>query len=359
MKKNKLLFSTLVIISFLFSCSKDNTPAPPPVPPKVTTGVFVLNQGSYGANNTMLTYYDFASSTQTTDFFKNVNGFGLGDTGSDFIIYGGKMYIVMNVSGYVAVANGITAKFIDTISFKNAGVNRGPENIVAAGGNVFVSSTDGTVAVIDTASLTITKYIKVGSNPAQMVVAGDNLYVSNTGGFSATQDYDSTVSIIPLNSLTESGKIVVGINPGSITTDNIGNIYVVCTGNYGAVAPSLVKVNINTNAVSKKVDSAFGFIKYYNSSLITTGGYLGAANVGIYSPDNLGAVRPSFITDGTSIVNPYGLDIDPATGDVYVGDAKDYVSSGEVFCFDKTGKKKFSFSVSPGTSPFKTVLVQQ
>src|ERR1700733_3708374 len=193
MKKNKLLFAACAMIAFLFSCSKDKNPSPPPTPPKVTTGVFVLNQGLYGQNNTTLTYYDFASGTQTTDFFKNVNGFGLGDTGSDFIIYGGKMYIVMNVSGYVAVANGITAKFIDTISFKNAGVNRGPENIVAAGGNVFVSSTDGTVAVIDTASLAITKYITVGSNPAQMVVASDILYVSNTGGFSTA--YDSTVSL--------------------------------------------------------------------------------------------------------------------------------------------------------------------
>jgi YVTN family beta-propeller protein len=357
MKKSKLLLAACIVTVFLFSCSKDNTPAPPPVPPKVTTGVFVLNQGTFGGNNTTLTYYDFTAGTQTTDFFKNVNGFGLGDTGSDFIIYGGKMYIVMNVSGYVAVTNGVTAKFIDTISFKNAGVNRGPENIVAAGGKIFVSSTDGTVAVIDTTSLAITKFIKVGSNPAQMVVANDNLYVSNTGGFSAT--FDSTVSVIPLNSLIETGKIVVGINPGSITTDNTGNIYVVCTGNYGAVAPSLVKVNLNTNTISKKIDSAFGNIRYYNSALFTTGGYFGAANVGIFSPNDLTAVRPSFITDGTTIVNPYGLDIDPATGDVYVGDAKDYVSSGEVFCFDKSGKKKFSFSVSPGISPFKTILVQQ
>ena len=61
-------------------------------------------------NNTTLTYYDFASATPTTDYFKNVNGFGLGDTGSDFIIYGGKVYIVMNVSGYVAVANAFSCK---------------------------------------------------------------------------------------------------------------------------------------------------------------------------------------------------------------------------------------------------------
>ncbi|HET7000563.1 MAG TPA: DUF5074 domain-containing protein [Puia sp.] len=357
MKKNKLLFAVCIILTFLYSCSKDNTPAPPPAPPKVTTGVFVLNQGTFGMNNTTLTYYDFAAGTQTTDFFKNVNGFGLGDTGSDFIIYGSKMFIVMNVSGYVAVANGITAKFIDTISFKNAGVNRGPENIVAADGHVFVSSTDGTVAVIDTSSLAVIKYIKVGSNPAQMAVAGDILYVSNTGGYNAPK-YDSTVSVSPLNSLTETGRIVVGINPGSIATDNAGNIYIACTGDYVAVKPRLVKVNINSSTI-QSVDSAFGNIRYYNSNLFTTGGYLGAANVGIFNTTNLGSVRSSFITDGTVIENPYGLDIDPATGDVYVGDAKDYNSSGEVFCFDKTGKKKFSFSCSPGISPFKTALVQQ
>jgi len=355
MKKNKLSCIAVVLIVFIFSCKKDN-PAPP-VTPKVTTGLFILNQGLYGANNTTLTYYDFGTQNVTTDYFKNVNGFGLGDTGSDFIIYGGKMYIVINNSGYVAVANSVTAKFIDSIDLKNAGVNRGPENVVAAEGKVFVSSTDGTVAVIDTTSLKITRYIKVGSNPAQMVVAGDNLYVSNTGGFSAS--YDSTVSVIPLSSLAEAGKITVGKNPGSITTDNTGNIYVVCTGDYNATKPSLVKVNINTNTIVKKADSVFGTIRFYNNSLITTGGSLGAANVGYLNTSDFAAIRPSFITDGTVLQNPYGLDIDDGTGDVYVGDAKDYVSSGELFCFDNTGKKKFSFPLSPGISPIKTVLIVQ
>jgi YVTN family beta-propeller protein len=357
MKKSKLYFMAVALIVFVFSCKKDNNNNPPPVPPKVTTGLYILNQGLYGANNTTLTYYDFGTSTATTDFFKQVNGFGLGDTGSDLIIYGGKMYIVVNNSGYVAVANSLTAKFIDTIDFKNAGVNRGPENIVASGKNVFVSSTDGTVAVIDTTTLAIQQFITVGSNPAQMVVSGDNLYVSNTGGFSAV--FDSTLSIIPLNSLTESGKITVGINPGSLATDNTGNIFVVCTGNYNNVTPSVVKVNLIGNTVVKTADSVFGTIRYYNNSLFTTGGYFGAANVGLLNTTDFGAIRPSFITDGTPVENPYGLDIDLATGDVYVGDAKDYVSSGELFCFDKTGKKKFSFSLTPGISPFKTVLIQQ
>jgi len=355
MKKINRYQVTLLLTLSLFSCAKD--PVIAPVIPKTTTGVFTLNQGLYGANNTTVTYYDFNSQTPTTDYFRNVNGFGLGDTGSDFIIYGSKLYIVINNSGYVAVANGITAKFLDTISFKNSGVNRGPENIVATAGKIFVSSTDGTVAVIDTNTLTIQKFITVGTNPAQMAVSGNHVYVSNTGGFSGA--YDSTLSVIDVNSLTETGKITVGINPGSIAADDSGNLYISCTGNYGSIAPSLVKFNLNSNQLVKTVDSAVGTIRYYNNTLITTGGYLGAANVGILNPADLSAIRVSFISDGTTIQNPYGLDIDPATGDVYVGDAKDYVSSGQVFCFDKTGKKKFDFSVTPGISPIRSVLIQQ
>jgi YVTN family beta-propeller protein len=355
MKKFCLFALTLTCLNFFLSCSK--TTVTPTVPPKITTGLYTLNQGLYGANNTSLTYYDIANQQPTTDFFKNVNGFGLGDTGSDFIIYGGKLYIVVNNSGYVAVANALTAKFMDTIGFKNAGVNRGPENIAAAGGKIFVSSTDGTVAVIDTNSLTVQKWISVGSNPAQMVVSGNQLYVSNTGGYS--NYYDSTVSVIDLNSLTETLKIRVGINPGSMAADDAGNIYVACTGDYKSVAPSLVKVSLSTNQVIKTVDSAVGTIRYYSNTLFTTGGYLGAAKVGMLNPADLSTIRPSFIVDGTAVQNPYGLDIDPSNGDIYVGDAKDYVSSGQVYCFDKTGTKKFSYSVSPGISPIRTVLIGQ
>jgi YVTN family beta-propeller protein len=356
MKKWRLSLLAMLLSVLIFSCKKDNNPGTPTGPTVTTTGVYALNQGNYGQNNTTLTLYDSATTTATTDFFKNVNGFGLGDTGSDFIIYGGKIYIVMNNSGYVAVANSSTAKFIDTIDFKNSGVNRGPENIVAAGGKVFVSSTDNSVTVIDTTDMTITKVIPVGSNPAQMVIVGNDLYVSNTGGFSPS--YDSTVSVIDLTALTEIKKITVGINPGSIAADSSGNIYVACTGDYNAIAPTLVKANTTSNSIVLTASIAAGTVRYINNTLLITGGYLGTPSVGLLSTTDLTAIRQSFVADGTPIVNPYGLDIDTNTGDVYVGDAKDYVSSGEIFCFDKNGNKKFSFSTAPGISPIKTGVIR-
>lgn len=355
MKVNQKIYAALVILLIVASCSKKDVNHS--IPPKVSAGVYSLNQGNYGANNTSLTYYDFSSSTATTDFYHNVNGFGLGDTGSDFIIYGGKIYIVMNNSGYVAVADALTAKFIDTIDFKNAGVNRGPENIIASGNKVFVSSTDGTVAVIDTTSLTVTKFITVGSNPAQMAIAGNNVYVSNTGAFGI--NYDSTLSVIDMGTLTETGKITVGLNPGSIASDNAGNLYVACTGDYNTVGPSMVKVSITSGHIVLVADTAAGVVRYYNNALYITGGYLGSPNIRVLSTTDFSLVKSNFVTDGTSIVTPYALDIDNTTGDVYVSDAKDYVASGTVFCFGADGVRKFSFSTSPTATPIKTVIVQR
>jgi YVTN family beta-propeller protein len=353
MQKIKFSLMATVLIVLVVSCKKTETVQQPA--PKVTTGLYSLNQGNYGSNNTTITYYDFGSGHASTDYFGIVNGFGMGDTGSDLLVYGGKVYVVMNNSGNVVVANAFTLKFIDTVDFKAGGINSGPENIVANGSKVFVSNTDGTVAVIDTTSLSVEKLIHVGANPAQMVVAGTNLYVSNTGAFSA--NYDSTVSVIDLGSLTETQKITVGINPGSLATDNTGNIYVVCTGDYNTVGPSLVKVSTGTNTILKTADTAAGIIRYYNNSLFITGGYLGSAAVRVLNTADFSAVK-NFVADGTAITTPYGLDIDNATGDVYIGDAKDYVSSGEVFCFDKNGTKKFSFSTSPTASPIRVQLIQ-
>jgi hypothetical protein len=54
-------------------------------------------------------------------------------------------------------------------------------------------------------------------------------------------------------------------------------------------------------------------------------------------------VSVNFITDGTDkeIVIPYAVAVNPITKDIYVTDAKDYVSPGRLFCFDRYGVKKW------------------
>ncbi len=357
MKTNKFLLLGLAITLIATSCKKEETPTAPA--PAVTTGAYILSEGNFGANNSTLSYYNFSNSTVTNNFYQSVNGSGLGDSGNDILIYGGKMYIVMNVSSYVQVTDVFTAKAIKKLPFEvtPGGVKRQPRYAVGYKNKVMVSSFDGTVAVIDTASLTIDKFIQVGSNPDGLAISGDNLYVANSGGLSPV--FDSTLSVINLNSFTEIQRIRVGINPGSVAADNSGNVYVACTGNYGSVKAKLVKVNTATNTVTKTADTAVGKIKFYDGLLYVTGGYLGSSKVRTLNTTDFTATRPNFVTDGTTIVLPYGINIDETNGDVYVMDGKDYSSSGEVFCFDKSGKKKFSFSVAPGILPNTVVFIRK
>lgn len=357
MKQTKLLLATAIIILGITSCKKDDAPAPA-VPP-VTTGLYILSEGSFSSNSTTLTYYKFSNSTAITDFWQNVNGFNLGNTGNDILLYGGKIYIVVNVTSTVEVANASTAQELKKIPFEvtPGGAKRQPRYVVGYQNKVLVSSYDGTVAVIDTTSLAIEKFITVGKNPEQMAISGTNLYVANSGGFSAT--FDNTVSVINLTTMTETQKITVGINPGSVAADDAGNIYVGCMGDYGAAGPKLVKISTATNTVVKSADTAVGKIRFYGGRLYATGGYLGSSKLRSLSTTDFSQAGANFVTDGTTVMNPYGVNVDGTNGDVYITDAKNFSSAGEVFCFDKTGKKKFSFSVAPGANPNTVAFIRQ
>lgn len=350
----QLKFSLLAIATVItfFSCKKND--APVPSIPKITAGVYVLNEGS-GGNNTTITFYDFKTGTPVTDIYKNVNGSGLGDTGNDIIINGSKMYIVMNVSGYLEVADASTAKSIKYIDLKNAGKSIQPRYVVAYKNKVLVSSTDGTIAVVDTTSLSVEKFITAGKNPEQIVVIGDKLFVCNSGGY--TPGYDSTISVINLNTLTETSKIVVGTNPTAITTDNNGNIFVGCAGNYGSILPKLVKVDINNNAIAKTLNISSSKLRFYKGMIYSIG--YGLSVVKTINPADLSIASANFVTDGTTIITPYALNIDETNGDVYVGDAKDYQSPGIVYCFDNLGKLKFKFSTTPGLNPNTIVFIRK
>lgn len=351
--KMRTFLSAVCLLALFSSCKKDKDDNSQTIP--VATGAYILSEGLYGNNNTVLTYYDFATATPSTDYYQKANGSGLGDTGNDILLYGGKIYIVMNVSSYVQVADAHTAKALKNIAFtQTSGAARQPRFAAPYKDKVLVTSWDGTIAVIDTASLAIDKFISTGSVCEGIAVLGDRAYVANTGNY--LTGYDSTLSVIDLISMTETKKITVGTNPGPVTADSTGNIFVGVTGDYGSIKPALVKVSSTSNTVTKSVALSVAKIRYHDGLLYATA--YDSTNVRTVNTSDLSQAKANFVTDGTAIKQPYGVNIDIQSGDIYVMDAKDYTVSGEVFCFDKTGKKKFSFSVTPGVNPNTVVFIR-
>lgn len=72
---------------------------------------------------------------------------------------------------------------------------------------------------------------------------------------------------------------------------------------------------------------------------------------GILDLRTLSLTGANFITDGTEaqIKQPYGLAVNDDNGDIFVTDAKNYVSSGTLYCFDRYGARKWS--VATGDIP--------
>ncbi|BAV09493.1 40-residue YVTN family beta-propeller repeat-containing protein [Filimonas lacunae] len=333
--------------------------------PDVATGngFYLLNEGDMGLNKASLDRFNYNTGVYYRNIYPQINPTAtkeLGDVGNDIQVYGGKLYAVINLSDKVEVMDVTTAKRVGVIAIQNC------RYITFYNGKAYVSSYASTagnanagagfVAEIDTATLQITRQVNVGRQPEEMAVVNGKLYVANSGGYTPA-NYDRTVSVVDLASFTETKRIDVAINLHRLKADRHGDIYVTSRGSYYGVSSRLFVVNTQTDAVKDSFalgasnlciqgDSAYVLSTEWNAN--TNSNTISYALVNVQTET---IISKSFITDGTaaSIKVPYGIAVNPVNRDIFVTDAKDYVSSGTLYCFDKTGKKKWS--VTAGDIP--------
>lgn len=322
-----------------------------------SNGVWVLCEGLMNGNNAGISYYDIADSKSYTDVFYDQNHRYLGDVANSMVQYGNKIYVAVCNSNLVEVIDINTGKSVAHISFKDKtyqGLTVGsPRRMAAANGKIYVTCYTGHVAVIDTVSQCVEAIGLTGNNPEGIAVAGNELYVCNSGGYDYGV-YDSTLSVLNVNNLQEICRIQVGVNPMMAATAHDGNVYVVCYGNYNNVDACFQKINTATHTMEKEYPiKASNFCLNGNKAYVC--GTDWATNQSFIKVVDLiaEAVTGDFITDNTLIQSPYA--IMTGNNDIYVADALDYVSHGDVYCFDVNGKKRFSFEV--GINPNTLIRV--
>ena len=351
--KNNLLWLFLLPLMIL-SCKPDPPqPEPEPQPDTYAKGLYILNEGLFQMNNSTLSYYDFTTGEFSENIFLDVNHRGLGDVGNDLKQYGSKLYIVVNNSNIVEVVDATTVQSLKTINLSG----KQPRQVDFYEGKAYVSCFDGDVVRIDTATLEVDGTVHTGSNPDGICVCSGKIYVCNSGGLNAP-NYGNTVSVIDPASFTVVKEIMVAINPTRVKAYNDRYVYVVSNGDYGTTPYTFQKIDCQTEELVKTYNlEVLNFDIYQNLAYIYTYDYstMTSAWIKVLDLETDEVVKEQFISDGTQLQTPYNIMVNPLNGDVYITDAGTYTANGDVYCFDKDGKKKFSFEagLNPSAMAFR------
>lgn len=332
-----------------------------PSPTTEIRGFYLVNEGNMGSNKCTLDYFDYLTGLYARNFYAERNPTvikELGDVGNDIGIYGSKLYVVVNCSHKVEVMDaksGVRIGQIDIPNCRYVRFHRGYAYVSSYVGPVLIDpdAPRGAVYKVDTLSLNVIDKVTVGYQPEEMEVVDDYMYVANSGGYRAP-DYDNTVSVVQMIDFKQVEKIPVGINLHRLKADRYGKLWVTSRGDYKSTPSRLYvmdkKPGYNKMVVTDTLPVACSNMAFYGDSLYfyaTEWNEYTSANTITYGIIDIRAkklVSENFITDGTenNITIPYGIAIHPETGDILVTDAKNYVSSGTLYCFDHNGRRKWS-----------------
>ena len=326
--------------------------------PNEPIGMYLLNEGNMGSNKATIDYLDFCNGCYIRNIYgeRNPNVIKeLGDVGNDIQVYGNRLYAVINCSHKVEVMDARTCRRIGQVDIPNC------RYINFYDGKAYVSSYVGPVSIdpnaqlgaifeVDTATLRITRQVTVGYQPEEFEIIGDYLYVANSGGYRAPE-YDSTLSVVDLTDFRQVQKIPVCVNPHRVRKDQYDRLWITSRGDHKEVQPQLICFSPIANSLSPITnaptasemviigDSMYYYGIHWSDETMSNQITYGVLNIQ-YPTTN----TQSFITDETeqNIKIPYGIQVNPYNGDIYITDAKNYVSSGQLHCYSREGKRKWS-----------------
>lgn len=322
------------------------------------SGIYLVNQGNQGSNKARLDFLNFHNGFYIRDVFTEYNPEvvkGLGDTGNDVQVYKGKVFVAVNGSHKVEIMDAYSMKRLAQVDVPNC-------RFIAFDGNcAYVTSyvakdeeslktQKGALYCIDLDTYKVTGQVTVGYQPEQLVIMDGKAYVANSGGLA--KDYDNTVSVVDLKSMKVEYDIEVAVNLQLMLVDAEGTIWVSSIGNYRDVSSTLnylVKkgdkyelggtVNVPVSSMALAGDKIYVIGTTYNPTT-----WKPTTTYNIVNAKTRKLESGSFISDGTEsdITTAYTVTVNPGNGDIYVTDAKDYVSSGTLHCYTGSGKHKWS-----------------
>ena len=351
----------LMIGAGFTSCLEDDENEPDlPIEPE-TYPTYILNEGLWGANNANITkFYANYNVGTLTDEYLAINGKQMGDVANAMIEENNSIYVLLNGSKYVARLNEFTQEQARYTFPENEGE---PRCMDVEDNFIYVTQYGGQVSKINIKDMSLAGTFHKGDNLEGIVEKDGKLYVANS--YKGLNDFNQEVFVVNAKTMALENTLQVVLNPTKIQEID-DKIYLISQGNYKDI-PGALQVFDNEkgtfipilNNVTKITEGNNGLI--YGVSSITDWNTDPASYVHTfftYNPKNNKVDQTSFLQDVPSSLSNgaiYLLEVDENNGFIYVG-TSDYVNTGTIYQFDKSGKLFRSFD-SGGINPSAMIFM--
>lgn len=328
----------MMLLSFtiIMSCEENISD---PKSGTITEGIFILNEGSFGAGNGDISLFRPDSSDVINNLYLSANGKSAGDIVQDMLIVDSIAIISINNSNKVCFV-----RLKDFSLLHNIGTLQPRMFAKGDGDKVYLTGWDGNLKTLDLLQKKVTDSTAIGTAPEALFRDGNNLYIANYG-----YGNDNTLKIYNTVSKSITNTIRVGYGPRAFSKSADDNkLFVACEGNQYAEIPvpgGIYVVDLNTQTL---VDSLVNLpsltgAKSFYPGRISINDEVGYFISGYYGDIQKFNIHNWAITDSIK-GSFYNVVLNPeADSDIYVTDAS--VVPGKFKIFDQDGQLKHTFTV--------------
>lgn len=326
MTKSTLHFLFFILLfGGVFSCTDDDSQD------KVdySHGTLVLHEGLFQTGTGTVSFVGDTGSVTNKIFELENNGQILGNILQSATVVGDLAYLVVNNANKIVIVNKNSFKYEGEIT----GLKQ-PQYAYVKGNRLYVSQWgiggDGSgVVIVNLSSKAIEKTILIPGGPQHMIAFNNELFIGLSGGFLK----DNQIVELDLNADTILRSQTVDDVPNQMQIVD-GKIWLLCSGYYDFVNPD---------------QSSKGGIYVYQNSIWTKkleleqGGKsleADAINRELYTVGSLGLVKYSIDNNSITQLMPgyfYGLGFNAETQKIWVADAKNFSSPGDVLVLNRQG----------------------
>ncbi len=311
-----VILYAIVITSLLYSCKEDD----PAIVETSGSKILIANEGNFGWGEGTLSIYYEDSETIEDELYSKKNNESLGNVFQSIAFINEQYFFVVNNSSKVVVAN----KELDKIGEINGLTS--PRNIYQVSDNkAYITDLyANAISVLDLKSLKVIGSIPCNGHSEEGIVK-DGIF------WFTTPETENIYAIDITKDLISDSINHIGWMPEGIIQTKDENIWVLGRGDASrGKSANLSVINSNLGYTVNQIEGTPTSLTYDSVSNCLYYLNNGIWKVDLNDPSDRGNL---WIEDNNKVF--YNLEVNPANGDLYVSDVKDFVSKSTIYRFSK------------------------